>query len=385
MMLSKALGAIGRFLITSGIVVLLFVAYQLWGTGIQEAAAQNDLQSDFDLLLAEVGADGSAEPDSSTSTSTSSSSTTTGPTTTTTTIPDFDTIPVQDEALAEALYREGGEPIARIVMPTIDVEKVVVEGVQVGDLRNGPGHYQATALPGHAGNTGIAGHRTTYGAPFSRIDELVPGDEFTVETVQGVHRYRVLPAGRAFDVSENPNVGFTVEPGSENLGHIIVRPQDTWVLGDFGDDRITLTACHPKYSASRRIIVAAELISGTVDAPPPPADYVEASKTELVSESVDESEPTNPDGAGSVSDTNETPERAVVAVDEVSLDEGLDGEEGALVPGIAWGLAAIAVYQAFKQLGRRWKLWPSIAIGFVPVVVFMALAFEKIDRFLPAG
>ena len=93
----------------------------------------------------------------------------------------------------------------------------------------------------------------------------------------------------------------------------------------------------------------------------------------------------DPDGAGSVSDTNETPERAVVAVDEVSLDEGLDGEEGALVPGIAWGLAAIAVYQAFKQLGRRWKLWPSIAIGFVPVVVFMALAFEKIDRFLPAG
>ena len=174
-MTARLLGGVGRFFITTGLVVLLFVGYQLWGTGLQEASAQNSLGDDFDSLLEEASLETPINP---TTTTVASVETTEAPattTTTTTTIPAAGgTIPVDDEALAEALFREGGEAVARIEIPDIEVSKVVVEGVQVEDLRNGPGHYRATVFPGQEGNAGIAGHRTTYGAPFNRIDELLP-------------------------------------------------------------------------------------------------------------------------------------------------------------------------------------------------------------------
>ena len=159
-MAARFLGGIGRFFITTGIVVLLFVGYQLWGTGLQEASAQNSLGDDFDSLLNDVEID---FPTITTTTSTTVApvETTAAPdttTTTTTTIPAAGgTIPVADQELAEALFREGGEAVARIEIPNIEVSKVVVEGVQVEDLRNGPGHYRATVFPGQEGNSGIAG------------------------------------------------------------------------------------------------------------------------------------------------------------------------------------------------------------------------------------
>jgi sortase A len=306
--------------------------------------------------------------------------------------------------LAEALSREGGEAIARLTIPAIGVRKVVVEGVRVEDLRNGPGHYLATVLPGQPGNSGIAGHRTTYGAPFNRIDELLPGDEVNVRTVQGFHRYRVLPAAEAFAAAiDDPAIDFVIPDGEENLGHIIVRPDDTWVLGDFGDDRITLTACHPKLSAARRIIVAAELVSEPVDAPQPAAGRADGDPTlateDLDTSDTDTSDATDADeGDGSASSSSDDRADESVSRDAftptdspqgvvagVSLDEGLDGDKSALLPAILWGLAAIAMYIGFKELGRRWRLWPSIALGVVPVVALMFFSFEHIDRYLPAG
>lgn len=401
-MASRILGSVGRFLITSGIVVLLFVAYQLWGTGIQEASAQGALDSEFDELLGDLDEEPIVTTTTTTTTTTVAPSTTEAPATTvaesTTTTTD-NTIPVFEQDLAEALYRDGGEAVARIIAPSIDVRKVVVEGVKVEDLRNGPGHYRATVLPGQAGNSGIAGHRTTYGAPFNRIDELQPGDEINVRTVQGFFTYRVLPAGEAYAADRLPaNVDFRVPEGDENLGHIIVGPEATWVLGDFGDNRLTLTACHPKFSARQRIIVAAELVGEPVDAPPPPADYLTADDVNLASEnvvSVDEATGLNEDGTTADSLTDPTPDEATqptesipdraAFADEVSLDEGLNGESDALLPAILWGLAAIAVYLGFKELFHRWKRWPAVALGIVPVVVLMGLSFEKIDRYLPAG
>ena len=122
--------------------------------------------------------------------------------------------------------------MARIRIPDIGVDKIVVEGVQVSDLKRGPGHYPDTPLPGQPGNAAIAGHRTTYGAPFNRLDELEPGDEILVTTAQGAFRYEVQR-------------------------QLIVSPDQVEVLDDFGDDRLTLTACHPKYSARQRIVVVA--------------------------------------------------------------------------------------------------------------------------------
>ena len=395
-MAARLLGGIGRFFIGTGIVVLLFVGYQLWGTGIQEASAQNALGDDFDSLLEAV--DVPVETTTTTSTTTTAApeaSTTT--TTTSTTVPTAGgTIPVEDQELAEQLFREGGEAIARIEIPDVDVSKVVVEGVSVEDLRNGPGHYRATVFPGQVGNAGIAGHRTTYGAPFNRIDELLPGDEITVQTIQGEHVYRVLSAADAYGDEIRGSLGpdFVLPENADEIGHIIVPPAATWVLGDFGDNRLTLTACHPKFSARLRIIVAAELVSAPVDAPPPPEGFATTDDLDLASEDIaaleaeaagEPGEEANDDSeASGVSDASAPPVAAAFA-NEVSLDEGLNGDQAALVPGIAWGAAALVAYLVFNELGKRWRRWPSVAIGIVPVVILMGLSFEKIDRFLPAG
>ena len=81
--------------------------------------------------------------------------------------------------------------MATIRIPKIGVDKAVIQGVGVPDLKKGPGHYPSTPLPGQPGNAAIAGHRTTYGAPFYRLDELAPGDKILVATKQGHFEYKV--------------------------------------------------------------------------------------------------------------------------------------------------------------------------------------------------
>jgi sortase A len=183
MRLAKVLGALGRSCITVGTLLLLFVAYQLWGTGIREAQAQTKITKEFHKTLDDV-IDGS----------------------------------IPDTAAAISAVPEG-EPTAIIDIPKINVHKTVVEGVGIPDLKKGPGHYPGTPLPGQKGNAAIAGHRTTYGAPFNRIDELKPGDTINVQTVQGKWRYVVKETQ-------------------------IVKPTQVEVLEDKGDNRLTLTACH---------------------------------------------------------------------------------------------------------------------------------------------
>jgi sortase A len=138
--------------------------------------------------------------------------------------------------LARALKRrtEPGDAIGRIRIPEIDVNKVVVEGTDGDSLRKGPGHYPETPLPGIRGTVAIAGHRTTYGAPFRDLDKLEKGDELVVE----------MPYGR-----------FVYEVEDEQ----IVEPSATYVTRRVGHDRLVLTACHPKYSAAQRIVIFARL------------------------------------------------------------------------------------------------------------------------------
>ncbi|MGN6692569.1 MAG: sortase domain-containing protein, partial [Aquihabitans sp.] len=153
-MLSKVLGAVGRTLITAGTLILLFVAYQLWGTGLQEAKAQKVLSKDFEEQLAAV--------DQSTTTST------TAPPTTTTSAPADGTTPTIAVEKVEPVTQDlplpaEGDPIAKIRIPSIGVNRTVVSGVALSQLKRGPGHYPETPLPGQKGNVAIAGHRTTYG------------------------------------------------------------------------------------------------------------------------------------------------------------------------------------------------------------------------------
>ena len=128
-----------------------------------------------------------------------------------------------------------GDAIGRIAMPAIGVNEYVVEGTDTVSLRKGPGHYPSTPMPGERGTAAIAGHRTTYGAPFRRLDKLARGNRITLDMPYGRFVYHV-----------------------ERLK--IVDDQDLSVLRRVRHDRLILSACHPLYSAAQRIIAFARLV-----------------------------------------------------------------------------------------------------------------------------
>jgi sortase A len=183
-----ALRAIGRGFIGLGTLILLFLLYQLVGTNFVTGREQKALASE----VKDQWATGVAEA------------------------------PVI------------GNGMALIKIPKIGVDAVVVEGVEVEDLKKGPGHYPETALPGQLGNMVISGHRTTYGAPFYRLDELKVGDEITVFDAKGPYTYKVTESK-------------------------VVLPTEIGVIAPSSDARLTLTTCHPRFSAAKRLIVVAQL------------------------------------------------------------------------------------------------------------------------------
>lgn len=143
--------------------------------------------------------------------------------------------------LARSLRRrtDGGDAIGRVVFPSLDDNWVFVEGTDASDLRKGPGHYPSTSFPGLPGTVAVAGHRTTYLAPFRDLDRLRRGD--TVEL-------RMPYATFVYDYERTR----------------IVTPDSLWVTRDAGYERLVLSACHPKYSAAKRIVVFARLKSATL-------------------------------------------------------------------------------------------------------------------------
>ena len=145
--------------------------------------------------------------------------------------------PVADGGIARAARAfaaglEGGDPIGRIRIPTIGLDRVVVYGTGRSELVKGPGHYDETPLPGIGRTTAIAGHRTTFGAPFRRIDALGPGEPIVLELPYGTFHYVVF-------------------------AHEIVAKDDWTILRDRGFETLVLTACHPLYGSSHRWVVYA--------------------------------------------------------------------------------------------------------------------------------
>ena len=151
------LGAIGRVMIAAGVLILLFVVYQLYGTGIRERQAQDRLEQRFNALVGDAASGDTIGGSGASSTST-----------TTATLPPV-TAPAEPLAIAE------GDPVGKIDIKDIGLTAYLVEGVAVDDLKEGPGHYPETPFPGQKGNAAIAGHRTTYGAPFRKVDKLRDG------------------------------------------------------------------------------------------------------------------------------------------------------------------------------------------------------------------
>ena len=337
-----ALGALGRTLISIGVLLLLFVVYQLWGTGLHEARAQHALSSEFDRLVSSQSTVTTTAPSTTTlAPSTTEASTEPAPTT---------TLEVQPDDVIAAF--RSGDAVARIRIPKIGVDKIVVEGVDVDDLRKGPGHYRSTPMPGQRGNAAIAGHRTTYGAPFNRIDELDPGDEISVVTPQGDFTYKVLPQKN--------------DDGSVS-GHLVVSPSDVWVLNDMGDNRLTLTACHPKYSASQRIVVQAIL-----EVPPALTPKLVTTPTAIIPR----------DTTDTVGVTTTLPAEPVLPSD--NLDAGLGGDHGQRWPTFFWAVVVAIFLLAVGQSTKRWGRLRSWATSAIPMALVVFVFFEHLDRMLPA-
>ena len=313
MSVSRVVGVVGRVLIWAGALVLLFVVYELWGTGIHAALAQRTLESEFDRAQSEYEAaqDEASEQASSESTAAGDGAAASG-----------------DETLAAGPAPAPppvGDAIGAIQIPEIGVDWWAVEGVSLTVLKDGPGHFPGTPMPGQAGNAAIAGHRTTYGAPFHNIDQLEPGDEISVTTLQGTFTY-------------------------EMTEQRIVRPDEVEVLDDFGDNRITLIACNPKYSARERIVVVGELADGeeTVAGPAPGA------------------------GGGGTEG-------------ELALGTSLDGASVARLPVFLSAFVVVLVWVAFYLLGRVWRRWPAYLLGAPVFLVALFVFFEDFARLLPSA
>ena len=140
--------------------------------------------------------------------------------------------------LARSLRRRlpPGAAAGRIRIRKIHASYVIVKGTDPASLRKGPGIYDHTPFPGARGTTGIAGHRTTYLAPFRHVDRLRPGDDIEVDMPYATFHYRVQHRQ-------------------------IVTPDSTWIIRRVAYDRLVLSACHPLYSAAKRIVVFARLAS----------------------------------------------------------------------------------------------------------------------------
>jgi LPXTG-site transpeptidase (sortase) family protein len=131
-----------------------------------------------------------------------------------------------------------GDAVGRLQIPAIGVDQVIVAGTGRSELRSGPGWYPQTVFPGDVGNAAIAGHRTTYGAPFEELDKLGVGDRLS------------------FSAPNRPDAWFEVR------SVMVIEPGDTWVVAPTGGVRLTLTTCHPLGSNAQRLVVQAELVDG---------------------------------------------------------------------------------------------------------------------------
>jgi sortase A len=221
----RVLRSIGVALLVAGVLVLLFVAYELWGTGLTTNNHQQALRQQFDRELR-------AHHVLTTPTTAAPGTGSTTPTTQ----PISKVQPVAPPAAP-------GQPVGIINIPKISINYVAVQGTDESDLERGPGHYANTSLPGNPGNAAFAGHRTTYAAPFYNLDQLAPGDPIFVTTTQGRFRYNVTQV-------------------------LVVDPTDVAVLDDTSTPTMTLTTCNPRYSAATRMVVQASLVSPAVAAVP---------------------------------------------------------------------------------------------------------------------
>jgi sortase A len=199
--------SVGELCITAGLLVLLFVAYELWGTGAYTEAQQHKLGDELTRSWNSSGG----------------------------------------KAVTTERVRLGhGVALIRIPRLGKSFRYVIIEGVSVPDLRKGPGHYPGTAMPGQIGNFVVSGHRTTYLAPFNKLGELRGGDRILIDTRASQYVYKVTSTK-------------VVQPSDVS----VAAPVPEHPRANPTKRLITLTTCNPKYSAAQRLIVFGQLLSTT--------------------------------------------------------------------------------------------------------------------------
>jgi len=345
------LGRLGSSLIILGLLMFLFVGYQLWGTGIEEAQSQNKLENRF----SDIAVTTSAAPSTPLAPSASE------PPVVTTVAPN------------KPIVINEGDPIAIIDIPTIGVTKYVVAGVQTADLKKGPGHYPATPFPGELGNASIAGHRTTYGEPFRHLDDLNIGDPIVITDLLG-RKFTYLVSNQQ-----------------------VVEATDSWVVATTDPTKaiLTLTTCHPEFSAKQRLIISAELDLTQSDVATSPAamyadevvDTTTVPSTEVVTSEV----PTIVVPETTTAPTVTTTTVPAIIVDDSNNSESADAlsrgwfsDLSAIPQTLLWGLIELLVVFGAWQLAKKNRnRIIGAAAGIIPFFVVLYFVFQNVNRLLP--
>jgi sortase A len=342
------LGRLGSSLIILGLLMFLFVGYQLWGTGIEEAQSQNKLENRFSEIAVAT----------STTPSTSLAPSTSEPPVVTTVAP------------SKPIVINEGDPIAIIDMPTIGVTKYVVAGVQTADLKKGPGHYPATPFPGELGNASIAGHRTTYGEPFRHLDDLNIGDPIVITDLLG-RQFTYLVSNQQ-----------------------VVEANDSWVVATTDPTKaiLTLTTCHPEFSAKQRLIVSAELdVTQSGIATSPAAIYAKNT-----SDTTSNTSPEVVTTEVSTTDVTETSTTTTTTAPEIFVDDSIDSESAdalsrgwfsdlsAIPQTLLWGLLELLIVMGAWRVAKKFRnRIIGAAVGFIPFFVVLYFVFQNVNRLLP--
>jgi sortase A len=251
-----------------------------------------------------------------------------------------------------------GDPLGYIDIPRIGVHWVFVQGTERDDLAKGPGHYPSTPLPGQVGNAAIAGHRTTHGAPFYRVNELQPkapgqgGDLIITRSLIGQHVFQVIRV-------------FTVKPSETWVAGPMSLPDQQLHSVQFGlglspkKAYLTLTSCNPRYSARERIVILAELITPK-----------QAPKNAPVSSAP----------VAAVKFEGQAP-----ADNPKSLHEGLSGDISSRAPTLFWGLVTLVVGALWWWAFRRYRHPLTWFTGVLPFLLVLFAFYVYLERLLPAN
>ena len=306
-----------------------------------------------------------------------------------------------------------GDPLLRLEIPRIGRDDIVVPGVALNDLKDGPGHYPDTPLPGQLGNAAIAGHRTTYGAPFYDVDRLSAGDEIITTLLNGDR--------------------FVYE-----VTHVeVVSASDYWVVATTNPSiaELTLTSCHPKYTARDRIVVHSvlnpaksanvgvptfySLEADPDDAPIPGDDPVltaaateatESAEIEVTPPAAEPNAPAQDGSEGPIIDTDRVADSGSTSVDAAdgsavsesatsapagtadtptpidAFEEGWFDDAGAFPQIALWALVLALISFVAYQIAKRFRrVWVGVTLGVLPFLVALYFFYQNVNRLLPAG